>query len=109
PFASLNHFTCPCAIPSDLSSGVFSPCVRPRESRGYLPVLAGKLQNKKTPRDFWSARRVSRSRQSYRLRVEPEPRQELHEAGNLSTEFWRGGVRCHSNSISLVNGPGHRA
>ena len=29
PFASLNHFTCPCAILRPLSSGVFSPCVLP--------------------------------------------------------------------------------
>src|SRR5438552_11842445 len=42
PFASLNHFTCPCAILRPLSSGVFSPCVLPPSWRGYLPELAGK-------------------------------------------------------------------
>src|SRR6266508_865035 len=63
PFASLNHFTCPCAILRPLSSGVFSPCVLPPSWRGYLPELAGKpvLRTNKNAAGRLSTRRVSRS------------------------------------------------
>src|SRR5262249_56515045 len=60
-------------------------------------------KTKKRRAALGSARRVSRF-VNRSTPFEPEPRQELHEAGGLSIEFWRGGVIRHCKSIKRVKG-----
>src|SRR6266850_2846590 len=91
PFASLNHFTCPCAILRPLSSGVFSPCVLPPSWRGSLPELAGKpvLRTNKNAAGRLSARRVSIYSFTRSDSWWPKNRgQELHAHETKSTRFY---------------------
>src|SRR4029077_4344731 len=90
PFASLNHFTCPCAILRPLSSGVFSPCVLPPSWRGYLRELAGKpvQPGKKKRRGDWGPRGVCLDLFTRSDSVcSKKPTQELHTAPIKSTHF----------------------
>src|SRR5206468_8866074 len=90
PLASLNHFTCPCAILRPLSSGVFSPCVLPPSWRGYLPELAGKpaLLSKKKRRGDAGPRGVCLGLFTRSDSVcSKKPTQELHVAADQVNPF----------------------
>ena len=76
--------------------------MRPRSSRGYLPVLAGK-QKRRGGLVVRAASCPDLFNRSL-LRVNLQPRQELHEAGSAVNVKFRRGGGLQSNSIRRVNG-----